>query len=88
MYQGAVEIRLGGLQPYPPPRLFLNMDVIIATTGSIAPITKVRFKEWTEVRKNCVMLGKGFWDMAISLSYEAFRQRCRLSVAFDNSDYM
>jgi len=68
--------------------LLLNVDGITATTGSTAPIAKVRFKEWAEVWKHCVIQGKGFLDMKISWSYEAFRQRCELSVAFDNSDYM
>jgi hypothetical protein len=46
------------------------MDVITATIediGSITPITEARFEEWIEIRKKCVMLENGFWDMAISL---------------------
>ena len=47
------------------------MNEITATIegiGLITPITKARFKEWAEIWKKCVMLEKGFWDMAILLS--------------------
>jgi len=72
MYQGAVKIGLGALQAYSRLGCFLvNVDGITATTGSITPITEARFEERVKAWKNCVVLGKGFWDMAISLSYKA-----------------
>ena len=49
----------------------LNVGDMVATIegiGSMAPITKERFEEWVEIWKKCVMLEKGFWDMAIALS--------------------
>jgi hypothetical protein len=31
-------------------------------------IMEARSEEWAEIRKKCIMLENGFWDMAISLS--------------------
>ena len=70
MYQKAVEIGLGASLAYSPSFL-LNVDGIIATIegiGSIAPITDEGFEEWVGIWRKCVMLEKGFWDMAIALS--------------------
>ena len=53
-------------------RLLLSVDGMTTTVegiGSITPITEVRFEEWVGIRKKCVMLEKGFWNMAIWLSY-------------------
>ena len=52
-------------------RLLLNVNEITATIegiGLITPITKARFEELVEIWRKCVILEKGFWDMAISLS--------------------
>jgi len=70
MYKKAVEIGLGKL-PVRLSRLPLNADEITATIegiGSVTPITKAAFEEWIEIWRKCIMLEKGFWDMAISLS--------------------
>ena len=53
-------------------RLLLSMDGMTTTIegiGSITPITEVRFEDSVGIRKKCVMLEKGFWNMAIWLSY-------------------
>lgn len=53
-------------------RVFLlNVDDVTATIegiGLVAPITVEGFEEWVGIWKKCVMLEKGFWDMAITLS--------------------
>jgi hydroxymethylpyrimidine/phosphomethylpyrimidine kinase len=70
MYQKAVEIGLGVLRVYSSSFL-LNVDGVVATIegiGSIVPLTEERFEEWVEIWRKCVMLEKGFWDMAIALS--------------------
>ena len=70
MYQKAVGIGLGASRLYSS-SILLNVDGITATIegiGSIAPITEEGFKEWVEIWRKCVMLEKGFWDMAITLS--------------------
>ena len=70
MYKKAVEIGLGALQLCSPSSL-LNSDENTETIegiGLITPITEERFEEWVGIWKKCVMLEKGFWDMAISLS--------------------
>ena len=70
MYQKAVEVGLGALQVHPSCFL-LNMDDTTATIegiGSITPVTEERFEEWVEIWRKCVMLEKGFWDMAVALS--------------------
>lgn len=70
MYRKGVEIGLGALRVYLPGFL-LKMNKNTATIediGLITHITEERFEEWAEIWKKCVMLEKGFWDMAISLS--------------------
>lgn len=70
MNQKAVEMGLGAPRAYSASFL-LNVDGMAATIESIAsmaPITEERFEEWVEIWKKCVMLEKGFWDMAIALS--------------------
>ena len=52
-------------------RLLLNVNEITATIegiGLITPITEARFEELVEIWRKCVILEKGFWDMAISVS--------------------
>jgi len=44
------------------------MAATIEGIGSMNPITEERFEEWVGIWKKCVMLEKGFWDMAITLS--------------------
>ena len=49
----------------------LNVDDMAATIegiGLMAPLTEERFEEWVGIWRKCVMLEKGFWDMAITLS--------------------
>ena len=70
MYQSAVEIGLGA-PPVHPFGSLLSADEITATIESIGvmtPITGASFEEWVEIWRKCVLLEKGFWDMAISLS--------------------
>ena len=71
MYRKAAEMSLGAL-PVRPPRLPLNADEITATIegpiGLIISIAEVRFERWVEIWEKRVMLEKGFWDMATSLS--------------------
>lgn len=70
MYQRAVDTGLGT----PPVCLFrlpLSVDGVTVTIESISLKTSIsgaNFEEWVEIWKKCVLLEKGFWDMAISLS--------------------
>jgi len=52
VYQKAVEIGLATVEGI----------------GSVASPTEGIFEEWVEIWRKCVMLEKGFWDMAIALS--------------------
>jgi len=51
---------------------FLKVDseatAIVGGIGSITPVTEARFEEWVEIWNRCIMLEKGFWDIAISSS--------------------
>ena len=71
VYQEAVELGLGALGASYSPSLLLNAGDMVATIegiGSMAPLTEEMFEEWAKIWRKCVMLEKGFWDMAITLS--------------------
>ena len=68
-YQKAVGIGLGALRVdssgFP-----LNVNGVTATIEGIglkAPVTQESFEEWVEIWRRCVLLEKGFWDMAIGV---------------------
>ena len=68
--QEAVEIGLGGLRVLSS-RCLLSVSDPVATIegiGAVAPLTEERFGELVEIWRKCVVLEKGFWDMAITLS--------------------
>jgi hydroxymethylpyrimidine/phosphomethylpyrimidine kinase / thiaminase len=44
------------------------MTATIEGIGRITPITKERFEEFAGIWRKCVMLEKGFWDMAMDQS--------------------
>ena len=68
MYQKAVEIGLGAPRVHVQRILLIDVADTVEDIGRTTPITEERFEELAGIWRKCVMLEKGFWDMAIGLS--------------------